>query len=205
MCQLSFYQAFTKRCFDLSFSFILLFFFWWVIAITWLIASIDTSSNGFFLQKRIGRYAKSFYVIKIKTMRDTHYIKTSVTQSTDKRITPFGKFLRKSKLDELPQLWNVLWGDMSFVGPRPDVCGFADSLTGESRAVLSVRPGITGPASLKYRNEEITFSEQDDPELYNLKVIWPDKVRINLEYVCSWSLLGDIKYILRTVFVSNAR
>jgi len=205
MCQLSFYQAFTKRCFDLSFSFILLFFFWWVIAITWLIASIDTSSNGFFLQKRIGRYAKSFYVIKIKTMRDTHYIKTSVTQSTDKRITPFGKFLRKSKLDELPQLWNVLWGDMSFVGTRHDVCGFAEYLTGESRAVLSVRPGITGPASLKYRNEEITFSEQDDPELYNLKVIWPDKVRINLEYVCSWSLLGDIKYILRTVFVSNAR
>jgi lipopolysaccharide/colanic/teichoic acid biosynthesis glycosyltransferase len=108
-------------------------------------------------------------------------------------------FFRRTKIDELPQLFNVLWGDMSFVGPRPDVPGFADRLEGVDRIILSVRPGITGPASLKYRDEEALLASQEDPERYNREVIWPDKVRINLDYVKHWSFAGDIGYILKTV------
>jgi lipopolysaccharide/colanic/teichoic acid biosynthesis glycosyltransferase len=99
----------------------------------------------------------------------------------------------------LPQLWNVLVGDMSFVGPRPDVEGFADRLEGEERAILSIRPGITGPATLKYHNEEGLLASVEYPEQYNMEVIWPDKVRINLEYIQHWSLRKDIEYIIKTV------
>ena len=110
-----------------------------------------------------------------------------------------GRFFRKTKIDELPQLWNVLLGHMSFVGPRPDVPGYADKLTGVERAVLSLRPGITGPATLKYRDEEEILATQDDPEQYNREVIYPDKVQINLQYIREWSFLGDLRYILATV------
>jgi lipopolysaccharide/colanic/teichoic acid biosynthesis glycosyltransferase len=111
-----------------------------------------------------------------------------------------GRILRRTKIDELPQLWNVLKGDMSFVGPRPDVSGFADKLMGVERAVLSVRPGITGPASLKYSDEEVLLAKVEDPEVYNREVIWPDKVRINLMYIKNWSLVGDLRYLLQTIF-----
>lgn len=107
--------------------------------------------------------------------------------------------MRRYKIDELPQLFNVLFGSMSFVGPRPDVPGFADKLRGEDRMILEIRPGITGPASLKYRNEEELLAKQKDPECYNKEIIWPDKVHINKIYMQEWSLKKDIEYILRTI------
>jgi lipopolysaccharide/colanic/teichoic acid biosynthesis glycosyltransferase len=113
-------------------------------------------------------------------------------------ITRSGTLFRKYKLDELPQLLNVLVGSMSIVGPRPDVPGYADHLAGDDKIILSLRPGITGPASIKYRNEESILQNADDPISYNDKIIWPDKVRINKEYIKNYSLLLDIKYILLT-------
>ncbi|MDH3511416.1 MAG: sugar transferase, partial [Gammaproteobacteria bacterium] len=107
---------------------------------------------------------------------------------------------RRYKLDELPQLWNVLIGNMSFVGPRPDVAGFLDRLEGDDREILKLRPGITGPASIRYRDEEEILAGVDDPERTNIEVIWPDKVRINREYLNNWSFRQDIKYILDTLF-----
>ncbi len=196
---LSDYQAFVKRSFDLLLAFIGLFFTWPFIIVIWAIASFDTRSNGFFFQKRVGRNGQLFWLVKIKTMRRSNDITTSITRSNDPRITPLGCFLRNYKLDELPQLWNVFWGDMSFVGPRPDVPGFADCLEGGARAVLSIRPGITGPATLKYRNEEVLLAARQNPEAFNRDVIWPDKVRINLDYIKNWSLRRDIQYILRSV------
>ena len=193
-------QSIRKRLFDLFFALLGLFLTWWLILLAWLAASFDTWSNGFFIQKRVGRNGKIFRVVKIKTMRPVLGIDTTVTRLGDPRITLWGAFFRRTKIDELPQLWNILLGDMSFVGPRPDVPGFADRLRGEDRAMLSLRPGITGPATLKYRNEEEILSHQDDPESYNLHVIWPDKVVINLEYIRSWSLRRDIRYIIETVF-----
>jgi lipopolysaccharide/colanic/teichoic acid biosynthesis glycosyltransferase len=163
-------------------------------------ASIDTRSNGFFIQKRVGRHGKIFRVVKMKTMRPIASFETTVTRRGDPRITPLGAFFRRTKIDELPQLWNVLLGDMSFVGPRPDVPGFADKLQGEERAMLSIRPGITGPATLKYRNEEALLAAHADPETYNHDVIWPDKVQMNLDYIRNWSLRNDIQYIIQTVF-----
>ena len=125
---------------------------------------------------------------------------TSVTVSDDPRISRSGRIFRNTKIDELPQLINVLLGHMSLVGPRPDVPGFADKLEGAERELfLSVRPGITGPATLKYRDEEALLAEVEDAEAYNRDVIFPDKVRINLEYVENWSFINDLKYIWRTL------
>ena len=194
------FQAFQKRAFDLVFAALGLLVVWWLILLAWVVASIDTRSNGFFIQKRVGRNGKIFWVVKIKTMRPVAEFDTTVTQRGDPRITPLGAFFRRTKIDELPQLWNVLFGDMSFVGPRPDVPGFADKLQGEERVMLSIRPGITGPATLKYRNEEELLAAQDDPEAYNRDVIWPDKVRTNLQYIQEWSLWNDCCYIFRTIF-----
>ncbi|WP_299315579.1 sugar transferase, partial [uncultured Halomonas sp.] len=148
---------------------------------------------------RVGQHGRRFRVVKIRTMRPSAEVTTTVTTGRDPRITSIGRFLRRTKIDELPQLFNVLLGQMSFVGPRPDVPGFADRLEGEERAMLSLKPGITGPATLAYRHEEVLLTEQDDPERYNREVIWPDKVRLNLEYIRRWSLLGDIRYIWQTV------
>jgi lipopolysaccharide/colanic/teichoic acid biosynthesis glycosyltransferase len=194
------FQAFQKRAFDLFFAVLGLLVVWWLILLAWVVASIDTRSNGFFIQKRVGRNGKIFWVVKIKTMRPVAEFDTTVTRRGDPRITPLGAFFRRTKIDELAQLWNVLFGDMSFVGPRPDVPGFADKLQGEERAMLSIRPGITGPATLKYRNEEELLAAQDDPEAYNRDVIWPDKVRTNLQYIQEWSLWNDCCYIFRTIF-----
>ena len=190
---------FTKRGFDIVVSFLGLTFSWWVIFIAWVIATFETKSNGFFIQKRVGKDGKIFNVIKIKTMKKVEGIDTTITSSNDVRITKSGKFFRDTKIDELPQLINVLIGDMSFVGPRPDVPGYADKLEGEDRIVLSIRPGITGPASLKYKNEEEILASQNDPKWYNDKIIWPDKVRINKEYIKNWTLKTDIEYIIKTV------
>lgn len=193
-------DAVIKRMFDLIFSFIGLIITGPIIAVAWVLATLDTGRNGFFLQSRVGRFGKSFKIVKIRTMRTDSVLNTTVTTSTDRRITRVGRILRKTKIDELPQLINVLIGDMSFVGPRPDVAGFADVLEGDDRVVLSVRPGITGPAALAYRNEEEILSLQEDPELYNREVIFPEKVRINREYIRKYSFLNDIKYIFLTLF-----
>lgn len=123
----------------------------------------------------------------------------SISVAGENRITPFGAKLRHYKLDELPELWNVLVGDMSFVGPRPDVPGYADKLSGEDRAILSLRPGITGPATLKYRNEEELLASVSNPVEYNDTVIFPDKTRINMEYLKDHNLLGDVKIIMKTI------
>jgi len=188
-----------KRTFDIAVSLIGIVVGWWLIVIAWIAASIETRSNGFFIQERVGLNGKPFPLLKIKTMKPVDDVNTTVTTSRDPRITKSGAFFRKTKIDELPQLLNVLLGQMSFVGPRPDVPGFADRLEGDDRIILSVRPGITGPASLKYKNEEALLAKQQDPERYNREVIWPDKVEINKQYVKEWSLKKDIKYILQTV------
>ena len=193
-------QKMLKRSFDLCFSVLGLLVTWWIVCFAWLAASLDTKSNGFFIQARVGRDGRIFQVVKIKTMRPRLGTTTTVTQRGDPRITRLGAFLRKSKIDELPQLWNVLRGDMSFVGPRPDVPGYADHLRGPERALLCVRPGITSPATIFYRNEEALLAEQPNPEEYNRSVIWPNKVRMNLEYIANWSLKWDVQLILKTVF-----
>lgn len=151
-----------------------------------------------FKQKRVGQYGRLFTMYKFRSMTVSHS-GSSVSIKGESRITPLGAKLRKYKLDELPELWNVLIGDMSFVGPRPDVPGYADKLTGEERRILLLKPGITGPASLKYRNEEELLAGQENPQEYNDKVLFPDKVRINIKYLDNWSFWYDIKIIVYTV------
>ena len=151
-----------------------------------------------FKQKRVGKEGRLFTMVKFRSMSVAHG-GSSVSVAGESRITPLGAKLRKYKLDELPELWNVLIGDMSFVGPRPDVPGYADKLVGEDRVILKLRPGITGPASLKYRDEETLLATVEDPIRYNDEVIFPDKVRINKEYYYNWSFWQDIRYIVRTV------
>ena len=136
-------------------------------------------------------------------MKPSLLIKTSVSTTNDLRITRFGFLLRLAKIDELPQLFNILKGEMSFVGPRPDVKGFADLLEGDDRIILSIRPGITGPASIKYRNEERILSHYPDAEAHNREVIWPDKVKINREYIKNYQFAKDIKYIAITLLGLN--
>lgn len=152
-----------------------------------------------FRQKRVGKDGELFTMVKFRSMSVSHG-GSSVSVAGESRITPLGAKLRKYKLDELPELWNVLVGDMSFVGPRPDVPGYADKLVGEDRVILKLRPGITGPASLKYRNEEELLAGVDDPQTYNDTVIFPDKVRINKEYYYNWSFRKDVRYIFQTIF-----
>jgi len=189
----------VKRLFDILLSVVGIGMTWWIMLLAWLVASFETKSNGLFMQGRIGKDARTFFVFKIKTMKSVKGIETTVTTSEDVRITKSGAFFRKTKIDELPQLFNVLFGSMSFVGPRPDVKGFADSLGGEDKIILTVRPGITGPASLKYKNEEALLAKQDDPEHYNKEVIWRDKVAINKTYIKQWSLKKDIIYMIKTI------
>ncbi len=193
-------QSSVKRGFDLLVAGAGLIVVGWVIPLAAFIARLDTGESGFFRQTRIGRNGRPIDVIKIRTMRPVDGLSTTVTRSDDPRITRIGSFLRRSKIDELPQLINIIRGDMSFVGPRPDVPGFADRLVGEDRIVLSVRPGITGPATIKYRNEERMLASVDDPQRYNREVIFPDKVRINRNYVRNYSFLADLRYILITLF-----
>jgi len=189
----------VKRFFDIFFSLIGLVITFPLTLGAFFIATFETRSFGIFIQKRVGKDAKLFSVFKIKTMKKLAGINITITTANDVRITKSGKFLRDTKIDELPQFFNVLFGSMSFVGPRPDVVGYADKLEGDDRIILSVRPGITGPASLKYRNEEEILAKEDNPKEYNDKVIWLDKVKINREYVNSWTFSKDMKYILQTI------
>lgn len=159
------------------------------------IATIDVGHFGWFQQLRVGQDGQLFYMYKIRTLRPGPH----PLGALDQHASSYGRFLRRSKLDELPQLFNVLLGHMSFVGPRPDVQGFADALTGEDRIILYVKPGVTGPATLKYKNEEEILAMQSDPETYNRTIIWPDKVEINKKYVQNWSFSLDLNYILQSI------
>lgn len=151
-----------------------------------------------FKQQRVGKNGRLFTMYKFRSMLVGHG-GSSISVAGESRITPLGAKLRKYKLDELPELWNVLIGDMSFVGPRPDVPGYADMLKGADREILRLRPGITGPASLKYRNEEELLAKQENPQKYNDEVIFPDKVRINRYYLYHYSFVIDIQIIICTV------
>lgn len=170
-----------------------------VIGLAVLASRRSTGLSGLFRQQRVGRGGQAFEVLKVRTMRDVPGVTTCVTADGDPRITRLGHWLRKTKIDELPQLWNVLRGEMSLVGPRPDVPRQLALLTPADRAaLLDMRPGVTGPASLKYRREEELLAASGDPQRLNDEVFWPDKVRINLEYARNWSLLGDLRLIAAT-------
>lgn len=188
-----------KWLFDRIVAFVGLLFLWWLILVVAFLVRIKMPGGPvFFLQKRVGKDGRLFTMVKFRTMTVNHG-GSSISIAGENRITPLGAMLRKYKLDELPELWNVLCGDMSFVGPRPDVPGYADKLQGAEREVLKLRPGITGPATLKYRNEEELLAEVDNPQQYNDEVIYPDKVRLNLFYLHHYSFVMDIKMIVATV------
>lgn len=188
-----------KFIFDRTIAFIGLICLSPILFATWILIRIKMPNGpALFKQKRVGKGGKLFTMYKFRSM-SVHHNGSSVSVAGESRITPLGAKLRKYKIDELPELWNVLVGDMSFVGPRPDVPGYADQLRGEDRDILQLRPGITGPASLKYRNEEELLAQKDDPQKYNDEVIYPDKVKINLYYLNHYSFVMDIKMIIATV------
>ncbi len=178
-----------KRFFDFFAAFLGLFLLAFPLLLFAALAAWDTKSNGFFRQQRIGQYGKPFWILKLRSMHK----KTG-------EISSYGKFLRTSKIDELPQLVNVLMGDMSFVGPRPDVAGYYDTLEGEESKILDLKPGLTSEAGLKYYNEDALLAAQEKPLEYNDEVLFPDKVRLNLEYYYKRSFWGDLKIIWKTVF-----
>lgn len=208
-----------KRLFDITASFFGLLFLWPVLLVTAILIKIKMPGGpAFFCQKRVGKDGKLFTCHKFRSMTVKHN-GSSVSVAGDSRITPFGAKLRHYKIDELPELWDVLIGNMSFVGPRPDVPGYADKLEGDDRDVLKLRPGITGPATLKYRLEDEMISEyvakrQAEGETrdaqviaveYNNTVIYPDKVRLNCYYYRNYSFVKDIEMIFATVLGRKVR
>lgn len=187
-----------KRGFDIIFSLIgLLLLFPFIIIIAILIKS-ELHGSIFYIQTRVGKDAKHFRMVKFRTMKVNHGGST-ISVKGESRITPLGATMRKYKLDELPEFWNILKGDMSFVGPRPDVPGYADMLKGDDRLLLTFRPGLTGAASIKYSNEEELLAEHADPIKFNDEVLYPAKVKINNNYVKNWSFFLDIKIIIYTL------
>ena len=189
----------VKYIFDRVTSFIGLLFLWPVLAIVAILIKVKMPGGPvIFKQRRVGKDGKLFTMYKFRSMTVNHG-GSSVSVAGESRITPLGAKLRHYKLDELPELWNVLKADMSFVGPRPDVPGYADKMKGEDRNILKLRPGITGPASLKYRNEEDLLARHPDPQRYNDEVIYPDKVRINRHYYNHHPLSTDLRIIICTV------
>ena len=202
-----------KWLFDRIVAFFGLLLLWPILFVVRIMVKVKMPGGpGFFVQKRVGMGAKLFDCHKFRTMTFKHNGST-VSVAGDNRITPFGATLRHYKLDELPGLWDVLIGNMSFVGPRPDVPGYADKLTGDEKDVLKLRPGITGPATLKYRLEDEMICEfvakrqaegdvrpmQEIATEYNDTVIYPDKVRLNCYYYRHYSFIKDIEIIFATV------
>ena len=191
-----------KYIFDRLVSLIVLLILWPIFIIVAILIKVKMPGGPvLFVQKRVGRFGKLFKVHKFRSMtvrKETDAV-TGVAAAETARITPLGEKLRKYKLDELPELWDVLIGKMSFVGPRPDIPGYADQLQGEDREILKLRPGITGPASLKYRNEEDILASVDNPQQYNDEIIYPDKVRLNRYYLHHYSFIKDIQMIFCTV------
>lgn len=190
-----------KRLFDIFFSLvgiILLSPFYLIAAV---LITLDSKGGILFRQERVGKGGEIFKVFKFRTMRPDSFSKGALTVgSRDPRITKVGYYLRKYKLDELPQLFNVLFGDMSFVGPRPEVQKYTDLYTQEQRAVLSVKPGITDYASIKFRNENDLLSASDDPEKLYIEEIMPEKLALNMKYINDNSVLKDIRIIFDTLY-----
>lgn len=193
------YLQFGKRICDLTIALLGLIILAVPMALIAISIGITSGSPILFTQERVGKGGQIFSVKKFRTMSVRSVEDSSITVAGDSRVTAIGSYLRRWKLDELPQLWNVLVGEMSLVGPRPDVPGYADKLQGDDRKLLLLRPGITGPATLAYRNEEEILAKVSDPVQYNNEIIYPDKVRINLEYMEKCSLMQDLKYILETM------
>ena len=188
-----------KYIFDRLMSLTGLLLLWPVLLVVAILIKVKMPGGPvIFRQKRVGLGGRLFTMYKFRSMTVGHG-GSSVSVAGESRITPLGAKLRHYKLDELPELWNVLIGDMSFVGPRPDVPGYADRLRGKDRDILKLRPGITGPASLKYRDEEDILAGQSDPQKFNDEVIFPDKVRINLYDLHNYSFIKDIRMIFCTV------
>ncbi|QLE44739.1 sugar transferase [Nostoc sp. C052] len=194
------YLQFGKRIFDFIVASVCLVILLPIIGITAISILLTSGLPILFTQERVGRKGKIFKIKKFRTMYVRKVKDSSITVAGDQRITPIGRYLRRWKLDELPQLWNVLVGEMSLVGPRPDVSGYADKLQGDAQHLLLLRPGITGPATLAYKNEEEILAKVNDPVLYNNEIIYPDKVRINLEYMKHCSLLQDLYYCFKTIY-----
>ena len=193
-----------KRLFDFILSFTGLILLSPFLLFISILIKITNNGSIFFVQERVGKNGSLFKMIKFRTMYTDHNDNNTISVKGDSRITKLGFFLRKYKIDELPELINVLFGDMSFVGPRPDVKGYADKLKGDHRKILKLRPGITGPASIKFINEELLLSQQKNPKYYNDNVIYPEKVRINLDYFYNNSIWIDFKIIFATIFrISN--
>ncbi len=190
-----------KRSFDFTFSligFIILFPFLFVIGV---LIILDSKGGALYIQKRVGRNFKEFGIIKFRTMvPNSDQVGLLTVGSRDSRITKIGFFLRKNKIDELPQLLNVLLGDMSFVGPRPEVKKYVDSYNEDQQEVLNVRPGVTDIASISYSNENELLSKYSDPEKAYIQIIMPDKLKLNLEYIQRQSFISDFKIIVRTIF-----
>lgn len=190
----------AKRIFDILFSIFGLIFFSPCLLLVSILIKIDSKGPVFFLQERVGRNGVLFKIIKFRSMITDQNYNSTITTANDNRITTIGKIIRRFKIDELPELLNVLIGNMSFVGPRPDVPGYADLLEGKYRLILKLKPGITSLASLKYVNEEAILASVDDPMSYNKEVIFPDKVKLNLNYYYDHNIWIDIKVIFATIF-----
>ena len=188
-----------KYIFDRTVAFFGLLFLWPVLLVVAIMIKCQMPGPVFFVQQRVGKDGKLFNCHKFRSMTVGHN-GSSVSVAGESRITPLGAQLRRYKLDEMPELWDVLIGNMSFVGPRPDVPGYADKLQGEDRIILNLRPGITGPATLKYRNEEVLLATVKDPQKYNDEVIYPDKVRLNRYYAEHYSFGKDLQMIWCTVW-----
>ncbi len=188
-----------KRIFDIIISFFAIIILSPLFLLISIVIKLTSKGPIFFIQERIGLKGSIFKIIKFRTMINDHNSLNVVSIKNDSRITVVGKILRKYKLDEIPELINVLVGSMSLVGPRPDVPGYVDLLKGENRKILTLKPGITGPASLKYFNEEEILSSKKNPKDYNDKIIFPDKVKINLDYYYKNNIWIDIKIIFATI------
>ena len=192
-------EKISKRLFDILGAAAGLLFLSPVAVVLIIILKCTSPGPVFYRQSRVGRYGKLFQCVKFRTMRVGAESSGTVTTAEDARITSVGRFLRRYKLDEFPQLWNVLIGKMSFVGPRPDVAGYADMLAGDERSILELRPGITGPATLFFRYEEKLLAMVENPQTYNDTVIWPIKVSFNMQYSENWAFWKDIAFILVTL------
>jgi lipopolysaccharide/colanic/teichoic acid biosynthesis glycosyltransferase len=196
----SFYVNYGKRLVDVILALVGLFLLVVPMLFVGLVVFLVDGSPIFFGQPRVGLGGKLFTLHKYRTMHNRKDAGSSITVAGDSRVSALGRTLRQLRIDELPQLFNVLKGDMSFVGPRPDVAGYADQLQGEARVILLLRPGITGPATLAFRNEEELLARAADPKAYNDEVIFPEKLRLNMEYAKAVTLRKDVQLILKTIF-----
>lgn len=189
----------TKRIFDITSSLLVILAFCWLFLLLLLLVGLTSKGGPFYKQIRVGKNGKEFRLLKFRSMRVNADKEGEITIGADSRITPIGKFIRKSKLDELPQLFNILTGEMSVVGPRPEVPKYVKLYTEEQLKVLKVRPGLTDLASLKYINEQELLGKAKDPDKTYIEEIMPAKLALNLEYIEKRNFMLDIKLIFQTI------